>query len=215
MKSNFDTYNCQCKDNTCTSSGTVACDKPKGYDTGTEAALNVYLSDETTKTKGASVSYTNSGSGVIYNMIPGQVYYWELASDSNVYGLVKASDDGNRRILNTEGVGNTRDLGGLRVDADGDGTADGTLKYGIIFRGEKIGTSSAGKIILQNLGINEDVAGFLATKNERFAYDSYRRFIQMFSDVVMEVDKSLFEKEIDKMKEEKGVKLDTELTAAD
>ncbi len=66
-----------------------------------------------------------------------------------------------------------------------------------------------------NLGINEDVAGFLATKNERFAYDSYRRFIQMFSDVVMEVDKSLFEKEIDKMKEEKGVKLDTELTAAD
>ncbi len=157
MKSNFDNYNCQCKDGTCTSSGTVSCDKPKGYDTGTNAALNVYLSDESTKTKGASVSYTNSGSGVIYNMIPGQVYYWELASDSNVYGLVKASDDGNRRILNTEGVGNTRDLGGLRVDANGDGTADGTLKYGILFRGEKIGTSSAGKTILQNLGVNEEV----------------------------------------------------------
>ena len=66
-----------------------------------------------------------------------------------------------------------------------------------------------------NLGMNEEVAAYIATKNERFAYDSYRRFIQMFSDVVMEVDKSLFEKEIDKMKEARGVKMDTELTAAD
>ena len=55
----------------------------------------------------------------------------------------------------------------------------------------------------------------MAKKNERFAYDSYRRFIQMFSDVVMEIPKPLFEKAIDEMKEKRGVKLDTELTAED
>ncbi len=66
-----------------------------------------------------------------------------------------------------------------------------------------------------NLGINENVVKTLAEKNERFAYDSYRRFIQMYSDVVMEIPKSLFEDAIDKMKEERGVKLDTELTAQD
>ena len=66
-----------------------------------------------------------------------------------------------------------------------------------------------------NLGLNEEVVNSLAQKNERFAYDSYRRFIQMFSDVVKEIPKSLFEEEIDKMKQEKGVKLDTELTAED
>jgi pyruvate,orthophosphate dikinase len=53
------------------------------------------------------------------------------------------------------------------------------------------------------------------TGNPRFAYDSYRRFIQMYSDVVMGVGKSLFEQLIDEMKEAKGVKLDTELTAED
>ena len=66
-----------------------------------------------------------------------------------------------------------------------------------------------------NLGINDYVALAISRKNERFAYDSYRRFIQMFSDVVMEIPKSLFEKEIDNMKEAKGVKLDTELNAED
>ena len=66
-----------------------------------------------------------------------------------------------------------------------------------------------------NLGLNEEVVNSLAQKNERFAYDSYRRFIQMFSDVVKEIPKSLFEEEIDKIKQEKGVKLDTELTAED
>ena len=50
-----------------------------------------------------------------------------------------------------------------------------------------------------NLGLNEEVVEAMAKKNERFAYDSYRRFIQMFSDVVMEIPKSLFEEEIDKM----------------
>lgn len=66
-----------------------------------------------------------------------------------------------------------------------------------------------------NLGINEEVVKSMAAKNERFAYDSYRRFIQMFSDVVMEIPKSLFENAIDEMKQKRGVKLDTELSAED
>ena len=68
-----------------------------------------------------------------------------------------------------------------------------------------------------NLGLNDvAVEGFAKkTGNPRFAYDSYRRFIQMYSDVVMEVPKSFFEKIIDEMKEEKGVQFDTELTADD
>ncbi len=68
-----------------------------------------------------------------------------------------------------------------------------------------------------NLGLNDvAVEGFAAkTGNPRFAYDSYRRFIQMFSDVVMELSKKRFEEIIDAMKAEKGVKLDTELDAAD
>ena len=68
-----------------------------------------------------------------------------------------------------------------------------------------------------NLGLNDiSVEGFAKkTNNPRFAYDSYRRFIQMYSDVVMEVNKSFFEKIIDELKEEKGVKYDTELTVDD
>ena len=66
-----------------------------------------------------------------------------------------------------------------------------------------------------NLGINDKVVEAIAQKNERFAYDSYRRFIQMYSDVVKEVPKKLFEEEIDKIKAAKGVKQDTELDAND
>ena len=71
-----------------------------------------------------------------------------------------------------------------------------------------------------NLGLNDEVVAAMIKGNpdpkfERFVYDSYRRFIQMFSDVVMEVGKKYFEQLIDKMKEEKGVKFDVELTAAD
>ena len=68
-----------------------------------------------------------------------------------------------------------------------------------------------------NLGLNEEVVNVLATKsgNARWAWDCYRRFIQMYSDVVMEVGKKYFEELIDKMKEEKGVKFDVELTAED
>ena len=68
-----------------------------------------------------------------------------------------------------------------------------------------------------NLGLNEEVVETLAAKsgNPRWAYDCYRRFIQMYSDVVMEVGKKYFEQLIDKMKEEKGVTQDVELTADD
>ncbi len=68
-----------------------------------------------------------------------------------------------------------------------------------------------------NLGINDEVAASLAklTNDERFAYDSYRRFVQMYSDVVMGVSKSEFEAHIDRLKEEKGVKLDSELDVDD
>ena len=71
-----------------------------------------------------------------------------------------------------------------------------------------------------NLGLNDDVVAAMIAGNpdpkfERFVYDSYRRFIQMFSDVVMEVGKKYFEALIDRMKEEKGVKFDVDLTAAD
>ena len=68
-----------------------------------------------------------------------------------------------------------------------------------------------------NLGLNDEVVESFAkiTGNPRFAYDSYRRFIQMYSDVVMEVGKKYFEQLIDEMKAEKGVKLDTELDADD
>ena len=68
-----------------------------------------------------------------------------------------------------------------------------------------------------NLGLNDEVArGFAeATQNPRFVYDSYRRFIQMFADVVMGFPKSSFERLFDKIKEEKGVEYDTELSAED
>lgn len=68
-----------------------------------------------------------------------------------------------------------------------------------------------------NLGLNDTVVEGLAKKtdNPRFAYDSYRRFVQMFSDVVMELSKKEFELIIDKMKEERGISLDTEFSADD
>ena len=66
-----------------------------------------------------------------------------------------------------------------------------------------------------NLGMNDEVVQTVAMKNERFAYDSYRRFIQMYSDVVREIPKKYFEEAIQNMKNEKGVNLDTELTAED
>ena len=66
-----------------------------------------------------------------------------------------------------------------------------------------------------NLGINDEVVQTLAKKNRRFAYDSYRRFIQMYSDVVKEIPKKLFEDAIDTKKYQRGLKLDTDMDAND
>lgn len=68
-----------------------------------------------------------------------------------------------------------------------------------------------------NLGLNDIAVEAMAslTNNPRFAYDSYRRFIQMFSDVVMDIEKRLFENKIDEIKEKNGVEFDTQLTADD
>ena len=153
MKNNFDANNCQCADGQCSSSGTVACDKPKGYSTGLSEKVNVYLSDAVTKAKGDLVTYAKSNNGVIYNLIPGQVYYWEAESDENVHGYVKFT--GERRILDTGDVRNTRDLGGLPVDTDSDGTIDGELKYGKLFRGIKLNSASS-VTELVNLGVTEE-----------------------------------------------------------
>jgi len=68
-----------------------------------------------------------------------------------------------------------------------------------------------------NLGLNNVSVKGLATltNNPRFAYDSYRRFIQMFADVVMDIEKANFEHLLEEMKHQKGVELDTDLTADD
>lgn len=154
MKNNFDNNNCMCADNQCSSGGTVECDKPKGFDTGYNEQVNVYTSDEITKAKGDLISYAKSENGVIYNLIPGEVYYWELDSDPTIHGLVKFT--GERRILNTGDVRNTRDLGGMPADKDGDGTVDSTIKYGVLFRGIKLSSQSSVDD-LRNLGITEEL----------------------------------------------------------
>ena len=135
------------------SAGATLCDQPLGYDTGLGATVNVYESDEVNKNKGSLVSYTTSDNGVIYNMIPGETYYWELASDPNVHGFVKA--EGNRRNVYSS-VRNLRDLGGLSATyTDSTGTHSGTLKYGILYRGAVI-NDSTGVTELSKLGIDEE-----------------------------------------------------------
>ena len=160
MDNNFNNYNCSActgpsyQDCPTPAAGTTLCDQPLGYDTGMNASVKVYNSSEANKEKGSLVSYTTSDSGVIYNMIPGEVYYWELESDENVHGLVKAS--GNRRNIYSS-VRNVRDLGGMSASyTDDEGTHSGTLKYGILFRGSKL-NSSSDATELAKLGINEEL----------------------------------------------------------
>jgi len=136
-------------------SSNVNCGQPNAYDTGTNAALKVYLSDEN-RTKGNEVLYTDSGNGKISNLIPGQVYRWELASDSNTYGYVRTN--ANKRLLTVSGVRNIRDLGGMPVDTDGDGVIDGTTKYGVLFRGGRLGTSETVKDDMANLGVDFELS---------------------------------------------------------
>ena len=155
MMQNFNNNNCMCADGQCSTSGTVECDKPKGFSTGFNEPVTVRLSDESTKTKnGEVVSYAKSSNGIIYNLIPDQVYYWELDSDSSIYGYVKFT--GERRILNTGDVRNSRDLGGLPVDSNNDGVIDGHLDYGRLFRGIRLPSSSS-VTELTNLGINSEL----------------------------------------------------------
>ena len=157
MLQNFYDNNCECTtdDVQCKLGGNVQCDKPVGYDIGDDIPLNVYLYDEVNETHEAQpVTYAKATNGVIYNLIPNQAYYWENANDTTMYGVVKYT--GTRRILNTGDVRNTRDLGGLPVDTDGDGTNDGYIKYGRLFRGIKLKTSSS-VTELTNLGIDSEL----------------------------------------------------------
>ena len=156
MDANFNSYSCSA----CTgpryqecptpAANTKLCDQAEGYATGVTDDLKVRLNDE----NGTLVSYVTVTNGTIYNMIPGVTYYWESVSDSNVHGYVKAL--GNRRFINTS-VRNVRDLGGLEVDTDGNGTVDGTLKYGKIFRGAKLVNSNTDATNLGKLGITEEI----------------------------------------------------------
>ena len=155
MMQNFTANNCQCNDNQCSTGGTTYCDQPKGYDTGQTGSITIRLSDASTKTKtGQVITYAKVVSGVIYNLIPGEVYYWELDSDSSIYGYVKFT--GERRNINAGDVRNVRDLGGLPVDSDGDGTIDGHIAYGRLFRGTKLSSSNS-VTELTNLGINSQL----------------------------------------------------------
>ena len=135
-------------------SGNTVCSLPNGYDTGTNTELKVFLSDDSL-TKGSRVYYTVSDNGKIYNLIPNQVYRWEIADDENAYGYVKTTDA--RRIINAGDIRNVRDLGGLPIDSDDDGNADGTVKYGKLFRGFHLGTNQSDVDILENLGITEEL----------------------------------------------------------
>ena len=159
MDTNFNNYNCS----ECTgpnyqacptpAAGKTLCDQSVGYATGV-STINVYKSDETTKEKGPLVTYTTVKNGTIYNMIPGETYYWEDTEDSDVHGYVKVS--GNRRTI-ASNVRNVRDLGGLEVDPNNDGVVDGTIKYGKLFRGAKLSSSASDVAELQKLGITEEV----------------------------------------------------------
>ena len=90
-------------------------------------------------------------------------------------------------------------------------------KFGDMENPLLVSVRSGARASMLNLGLNEDVVNVIAEKsgNPRWAWDCYRRFIQMYSDVVMEVGKKYFEELIDAMKAEKGVQLDVELTAED
>lgn len=157
MRTNFEDHNCKMNSDSSIkwASGNVECDKPDGYNTGVNGAVDVYLYDLNNNSLGSKVEYTRSNSGKIYNMIPGQAYYWESQNDSSNNGIVKAI--GNRRYIESGVIRNVRDLGGIPVDANGDGTLDGTIKYGKLFRGERLRTTQSDVDTLINLGVNKEI----------------------------------------------------------
>lgn len=157
MKNNYDSNSCKSTPvNPQTSSdfptefryattGTVSCDKPKSYDTKT-TDIKVYLSDETTKAKGAEATYVSVSDRTLTNLIPGTTYYWESTTNSNVHGFVKAT--GDRRLIDLPTARNVRDLGGIK------GANGKTIEYGRIMRGEKLDANDA--VALLKLGINKE-----------------------------------------------------------
>ena len=164
MDNNFNSNNCTPCDSSmpkpyqsCAANAAVQCDKPKGYETGVTGTLNIYEAVQSNGdwVKGSSVSYvTATSDGTLYDMIPGKTYYWELDSDNNVYGTVTVQ--GERRILEAGTIRNIRDLGGFIVDVDDDGTADGVVDYGRMFRGPKLNTQADVTSLLK-LGVTEEV----------------------------------------------------------
>ena len=161
MTANLNNYNCAYynNDNVTTQYGSVFCDQPNKYDTGTTGNINVYEYNETTGVRSnTTVDYVFNDNGKLYNFIPGKTYYWESASDSTINGYVRPT--GERRLITIPGTTrqtrNVRDLGGLPVDTNGDGTIDGKIKYQKLYRGEKIwGTNRNGTVRAQfeKLGI--------------------------------------------------------------
>ena len=158
MRTNFDNYSCSsCNaENNCTNplSGNQ-CDKPKSYTTSASGAVKVYLYDETNHVIKSEALYANGSSGTISNLIPGQTYYWEKVSDPTVNGLIECT--ATKRTIDAGNVRNVRDLGGMSVDTDGNGTIDGTLKYGRLYRGAKLTSSQDDVTALSNLGITREI----------------------------------------------------------
>ncbi|MBQ9485164.1 InlB B-repeat-containing protein [Candidatus Saccharibacteria bacterium] len=165
LKNNFETNDCKVPsygdaatttpNPTAWANGSVDCSKPDVYDTLIGAPLNVYLYNN--QTLGAQVSYAEASDGIIRNLIPGNTYKWVKDGDNTVYGYVTVTSnnsDYGTRWVDAGTIRNVRDLGGLPADTDGDGTVDAYVKYGKLFRGEKLGTESATK--LTNLGITKE-----------------------------------------------------------
>ena len=131
------------------------CEQTKGYNTGITDEVLVYESSEANKEKGNLVSYTTSSVGVIYNMIPGKVYYWESSQDSQIHGYVKAQ--GERRTIKSS-VRNVRDLGGMATSfTRNNATKTGTLKYGKLFRGAQLSGGQTDVNSILKLGVTREI----------------------------------------------------------
>ena len=159
MSTNFNNNNCSACEgaNACSSPGAgTYCDKPKTYSTGVNSAVDVYLYDETTHVIGKKAKYANASSGTISNLIPGQPYYWEKASDPSINGHVQVSTP--RRNVDAGNVRNVRDLGGMSISyTENNVTKTGTLKYGKLFRGARLTSSNDDITSLSNLGVTREI----------------------------------------------------------
>ena len=158
------------------------CDQPEKYDTKVAGTINVYEYNSANGNTTAA-NYVTVSDGKIYNMIPGKTYYWESATDSSKNGYVKAK--GERRFISIDNspnnkkykVRNVRDLGGINVSYEdaGGNTVNGKIKYGKLYRGEKIwGGSTYGPTvqyftklgITNEMDLREDSAGASTVTNE-------------------------------------------------